>query len=126
MADDWIGVQEAAELLDVSRQMVHKLITSKELLGQRLSERGAWMLHRRDVLGLPKRQVLDLAGRFAKSEGRRLRHHHDLLAVLDRLDDAAANEIVKAIWSVADREKKLGHDAAATAYSTLADSLDQR
>lgn len=123
MVEDWIGVQAAAELLSVTRQMVHKLIKSKVLSGKRLSATGAWMMSRREVVAYPTTQVLSLAEKVAKGKDGELRFMADMTAVLNRLPDNARLELAKKVQSLANREETQGIGSAADRYRSIADFI---
>ncbi len=124
MDDGPIGVQEAADLLGVTRQMVHKLIKSKDLSAKRLSPGGAWMLSRLDVVGYPKRRVLELADKVAHGTTPEIRAYHDMLTILNRLPHDEVEDIAKAIHSLASRATVDGSASVADGYRRVVDWMD--
>lgn len=124
MAEDWIGVQEAADLLGVTRQMVHKLIKSKRLSAKPLSAGGALILSRREVVGYPTKRVLALAGKVAKGGPGELRAMADLTALLTRMPGHAITEFANKIRWVADREKRQDVGSVADRYRSVADAIE--
>lgn len=119
-----IGVQEAAALLSVTRQMVHRLIQSNDLSARRLSPGGAWMLGRLDVVGYPRRRVLELADKVAHGTTPEIRAYHDMLTILNRLPHDEVDDIAKAVQSLASRATRDGSASVTDGYRRVADWMD--
>ncbi len=120
MGEDWIGVQEAADLLGVTRQMIHKMIKCKQFEAEQLSER-AWMLRRREVVSWPTKRVLVLADMVAKGEGGQLRLMADMMAILTRFPSGDVIDLTKKIRSLAARQKEHGTGSAAERLRGIAE-----
>ncbi len=124
MAEVQIGVREAAELLRVTRQMVHKLIKSKQLSASPLSVGGALILNRGEVVAFPARQVMALAEKIAGGSRREVRLMADLTAILNRMPAEDVRNLAKKLRIFANREQNQLAGSVAGGYGPVAEFLE--